>query len=299
MEKCFRCEKSEEEVQLVDAIYENEVVKVCEKCSITEKIPLIKKPSIEQLKESEKSFNVYQRMRKMAGLDKKEEKHETILQLLKKFEEKEKSIQIPEKSLNLIDNFHWEIARARRNKGLSQRQLGEAIDESESAIKMIERADLPGNYEKLIKKIEQFFQIRLSKKTSEEIRKEEAEERKREEEKSIEIELEPEELKELDFKENTLKKHTISELNKMLAGKIEEEKLTTEQAEEKRKRELKEKVTNEMIGRARATETIREKREMLNSALNKLNKRDMPTISELFDRKKEKEAELKDGEEVS
>ena len=53
-EMCFRCERTGKEARLFDAIYENEMVKVCEKCSITENIPVVRKPSTSQLRESEK-----------------------------------------------------------------------------------------------------------------------------------------------------------------------------------------------------------------------------------------------------
>ncbi len=173
MEECVRCHRAEEEIKLFDVIYGNEMVKMCERCAILEEIPIIKKPTTSQLKEAEKNYSVYQRLKRMAGLEKKEEKHETILSRIKQLDENPE-LEMPEKTntLNLVHNFHWYIMRARRNKGLSQRQLAMLLGESEEAIKMIERGELPGEPEILIKKLEQFFQIRLKERTEREIEEE-------------------------------------------------------------------------------------------------------------------------------
>lgn len=173
MEMCFRCSRTEEEVRLLDVIYKNELVKACERCAVTEDIPIIRRPTTSQLRDSEKNYSVYQRMKKLAGLEKKEEKHETIIEQFKKLEE-HPELEIPEekKPFNLVDNFHWQIARARRNKGLSQRQLGWALGESEAAIKMIEKGELPEDSELLIKKLEQFLQVKIRKRTEQEIEEE-------------------------------------------------------------------------------------------------------------------------------
>jgi len=179
MEQCYRCEKTEKEVRLSDAIYENEIVKICERCAILEGIPIIKKPTTSQLKDSERSYSVYQRLKRISGSDKKEEKHESILDQLRKLEEHPELEEPEEKRpFNLIENFHWHLMRERRNRGLSQKQLGWAIGESEAAIKMIEKQELPEDADKLIRKLEQFLQIRLRERTALEI---EEEERKRRE----------------------------------------------------------------------------------------------------------------------
>lgn len=172
MEECTKCHRSEEEVRLFDVIYENEIVKMCERCAVIEEIPIIKRPTTSQLKEAEKNYSVYQRLKRMAGLEKKEEKYETVLERIKTLDENPELEMPEEKSFNLVHNFHWYIMRARRNKGLSQRQLAMLLGESEEAIKMIERSELPGEPEILIKKVEQFFQIRLRERTEKEIEEE-------------------------------------------------------------------------------------------------------------------------------
>jgi len=164
MRNCYICGISGEKVRIFDAIYELRIINLCERCSIIENIPLIKKPNSEQLKESE-IVRVSERMRNLLGI-KEQKKNETFFQRDKLRElEKNPELEKPEKeNLNLIDHFHWEIMKIRRRKGLSQKQLAQSIGESESAIKMIENSELPENAKRIISKIEQMFQINLRKK---------------------------------------------------------------------------------------------------------------------------------------
>ena len=68
MENCVRCNIGGEEVRLFDAIYEGRMAKICERCSIIENVPIIKKPNVSQLKESEIGrVGVYDRMKRLSG----------------------------------------------------------------------------------------------------------------------------------------------------------------------------------------------------------------------------------------
>ncbi|MDP4039056.1 MAG: hypothetical protein Q8P57_00535 [Candidatus Pacearchaeota archaeon] len=64
---------------------------------------------------------------------------------------------------DLIDNFHWVIARNRRKKGISRDQLAFKIGVSEEEIKMIEMGELPRDDFVLVNRIESFFGINLRK----------------------------------------------------------------------------------------------------------------------------------------
>jgi ribosome-binding protein aMBF1 (putative translation factor) len=168
-EKCIRCQVSGERVRLFDAIYEGSVNSICERCSIIENIPVIRKPDSGQLKEAEKGVGVYDRMRRLSGINlpKKEETFfkEDRLKAL----ETRPELELPEREkLNLIDHFYWEIMKIRRRKGLTQQKLAESIGESEIAIQMIEKSRLPENADSVIRKIEQFLQINLRKVTERE-----------------------------------------------------------------------------------------------------------------------------------
>ncbi len=162
MEKCVMCSVSGEKVRLFDAICDGRMERVCERCSIIENVPIIKKPEASQLKEAEKGFAVYKRMRRLSGMkDAEEEKTFFIEDKLGELDKKPE-LELPEKEkMNLIEHYHWEIMKNRRRKGLSQRQLAEALGESEAAIQMIEKAKLPENIEVLVRKLEQFFQVKL------------------------------------------------------------------------------------------------------------------------------------------
>jgi len=166
MERCARCRAREDEIRLFDAIYEGKMSYLCERCSIIENIPIIKKPDISQLKESEKGISVNKRMKTLSGIN--EQKQEETFFKEDKLKELEQNPEkeIPEKNnLNLIEHYYWEIMKNRRRKGLSQKQLAQNLGESEIAIQMIEKNKLPENAERLIKKLEQFFQVKLRKLT--------------------------------------------------------------------------------------------------------------------------------------
>ena len=164
VEVCVRCGVDGNEVRLFDAIYDGWMSCICERCAIIENIPVIKKPETSQLKESERGVNVYDRMKRMSGIkDVKEEdayfREDRLNEL-----ESNPNLETPEiEKLNLIEHFHWEIMKCRRRKGLSQKQVSEGLGESEIVIQMIEKGKIPEQPETLIKKLEQFFQIRLRK----------------------------------------------------------------------------------------------------------------------------------------
>ena len=164
VERCVRCNINGDEVRLFDAIYEGRMGNLCERCSIIENIPIIKKPDASQLRDSEKGTGVYPRMKRLAGIkDSREDETFFIEDKLKELNENP-VLEVPEKDkLNLIEHFHWEIMKNRRRKGLSQKQLADTLGESEVVIQMIEKARLPENAEQLIKKLEQFFQVKLKK----------------------------------------------------------------------------------------------------------------------------------------
>jgi len=163
-ETCERCDADGNEVRLFDAIYEGRMISVCERCSIVENIPVVKKPDASQLKESEQGEGVFDRMKRLSGI-REPEKEETFFQEDKLKElDSHPELERPEtEKLNLIEHFHWEVMKNRRRKGLSQKQLAENLGESEIAVQMIEKGKMPENAESLIRKLEQIFQIRLKK----------------------------------------------------------------------------------------------------------------------------------------
>lgn len=165
MERCERCDVDEEKVRLFDVVYEGKFCFLCERCTIIENVPIIKKPDEYQLKESEKGVGVYERLKKISGI-KDEKESEDIFFADDRLKELERNprLELPEKkSLDLIEHFHWEIMNNRRRKGLSHKQLSEAINEPDIYLEMLEKGAIPENSERIIRKLEQFFQIRLRK----------------------------------------------------------------------------------------------------------------------------------------
>ena len=170
MIECFECGISGDKAVLFDAISERGIIKICEKCASEEDIPIIRKPSVFQLKESERKQTVYERLSRVAGINKEKVPED------KELKKQERSLRdIIDRSFksqfkeaksydNLVDNFHWIIMRVRRLRKLTQEQLASAIAESETAIKMVEKGILPENYLFLIKKLEDYLGVKLIKK---------------------------------------------------------------------------------------------------------------------------------------
>lgn len=172
--ECFRCGVSGDRIKLYDAISKEGIVKICESCSFKEDIPIIQKPTNFQLQESERKQTVHERLSSMAGI--KEDKFEKNISkpisstqqevTLRSLVDKNFKSKIEEKiesNNNLINNFHWVLMRTRRLKHITQKQLAEAIFESEVAIEMAEKGILPENSDKLIQKIENYLGIKLFK----------------------------------------------------------------------------------------------------------------------------------------
>lgn len=250
--ECYRCGRSREEVRLLDAILNDEIVKICEDCSFRENIPIINKPTTSQLKESERPYTVKERLRRMAGLyaEEKEEIRKIAKKISdvtlddlwrrkkeKEMEEKYELSKKKTKPLFLIENFHWHVFMARIKKKLTRKQLAQLLSESETAIKMIENKEIPDDSLVLINKLEQFFGIKLKKEGIEEKRIKEAVkkrlEKKEKPEISEKIEVEPEEsdkteekpVRILKFDRKSIENITIADLQRMREKEEEKKKL--------------------------------------------------------------------------
>lgn len=163
-EKCVRCERDGSEARLLDGVYDKQRVKICSICARIEGIPVIRRPSTEQLRMAEKPYSVQERLSRMAGLKTERQEKQTKPGSFEEFnKERIRKIKESVKPLNLVDNYNWYIQRMRRARNMTRKQLAESIAESEEAIKMVEQGVLPSDAEELIKKLEQFFMIKLVK----------------------------------------------------------------------------------------------------------------------------------------
>ncbi|MBS3072730.1 hypothetical protein J4477_02765 [Candidatus Pacearchaeota archaeon] len=154
MEACIFCGNPN---NLVEAVGEKEIIFVCQSCAVNRGMPIIRRPSVDQIKDIYKT----PRLKLKEEPVKKAKDPETL-----KLEEELKGIvkkNVSKDYGNLIDNFHWHVQQGRRHKKLSPKQLSEAIAEPEVLIEMIEKGQLPENYDKVITKLEQFFRIKLRK----------------------------------------------------------------------------------------------------------------------------------------
>jgi len=182
MAECDKCGISEESTELFNAISNKGVIKICKKCLEEWKFPLIQ--SVVPV-ETEKIESVYDRLSRMAHLDPQKHK-ENLLEKAREDSKKEKiaerekmqnvilskSIEenIREKNIHprrdLIDNFHWVLMRSRRSKKLTRKQLAEKIGESEEAIKRAEEGMVLNNADIMLRKLENYFGIRIKKNES-------------------------------------------------------------------------------------------------------------------------------------
>jgi len=139
MEICFNCGVPANRVRLFDAISDEGLIKVCEKCSRDEHIPIIRRPTTLQLKEAERKQSFYEKS--SLSLDKpksetpeKKEQEVTLREIVDRNYEQ----RIPKKvgpRPEMINNFHWIIMRARRMKKLTQAQLAKQVFRIRSSYK--------------------------------------------------------------------------------------------------------------------------------------------------------------------
>ena len=165
--ECFNCGISESKVRLFDVVSSKGIVKICDVCLKNERMPIVRRPTTFQLKESEKNLSIYDRISKISGINgelrRKDSKTEINLSNIvdRNFASKVSNEKRPR--LDLVDNFHWIVMRARRLKKLTQKKLAQEISESEVAIKMAERGVLPEDDYRLVNKLESFLGIKIIK----------------------------------------------------------------------------------------------------------------------------------------
>jgi ribosome-binding protein aMBF1 (putative translation factor) len=165
MKECFRCGVSEDKVKIYHAISGRGIVKICEDCNKIEQLPIMSKPTDEQILQSKspRSKSIQDRLKAMRGeIDKNRVvgKEVTLRQIIDKKFQAQKSQMPPS---DLIPNFHWEIQRAKRVKKITREEFAKGIGESDVNVRMIEQGFLPNNDYKIINKIESFLGISLRK----------------------------------------------------------------------------------------------------------------------------------------
>lgn len=176
---CDVCENEFPEEEMRQVIFKEGITNVCNEC-YRDDMPLFEKPDMEKLRGIYSRRSVYKRLSESAGVKDVESHKQRVSEFGKNSDSMsdeslrrvanrsydEKLKQAP-KNEDLIDNFHWIIMRARRSKKISQKQLSEEIQEPEASIAMAERGVINPNNIHLVRKLEEFLRIKISKKSIE------------------------------------------------------------------------------------------------------------------------------------
>jgi len=160
--RCKFCKKESDEVDLQEGIYESGMIRICRPCAELERVPLIKKPSIEQLDRVDVKYSVRQRMEVLSGMKETTEisKEQVFVQRnLDKLRTPEKK-EIHE---DVLDNYYWTVNMARRRKKMTAKQLSESVGISQDDIEKIEKGKIPENFYDIFLKLEIYFGIKLLK----------------------------------------------------------------------------------------------------------------------------------------
>jgi ribosome-binding protein aMBF1 (putative translation factor) len=158
--KCVICNLSEDEAELFDGIYDNEVVKVCKRCAELENIPFFKKPTKEQVEVSERRYSVRERMERLSGNKKKLNKEQLIAN------ENLNKLKMPPKKQHdkdLLDDYYWRLQMARRSEKYTINQLSQKAQIPVEDLQNLEKGVLPENFKEIIEKLELVLNIKLFK----------------------------------------------------------------------------------------------------------------------------------------
>ena len=159
--RCAFCKKTSDEVQLFKGISEDGLVSICKDCAEEEKVPIIRKPTNEQIKKIDKRDSVRERMERLSfgSRDASEISDDQA-----KVQGNLAKLRMPEdKQMNedVLDNYYWTLNMARRRKKMSISQLSRMSGISQEIIEDIERGILPVGFKEAMLKLESFLGIGL------------------------------------------------------------------------------------------------------------------------------------------
>lgn len=133
---------------IVEAIEDGKIVRVPESYAKREGLPIIRKSKMHEMQE---------RMAQQGPMSKNiQEEKQKLMYARPHSNWKDRQI-ISE----LKENFHWYVRIARKNKGLSRKQLAKLINESEESIKLLESGILHSKDFILINKIQEALNINI------------------------------------------------------------------------------------------------------------------------------------------
>jgi ribosome-binding protein aMBF1 (putative translation factor) len=161
--RCVVCKKPWEIIDLFEGIYDNEMVMVCEECATEEKIPMFKKPSIEQLKKADKRYSVRERMEKLSGMHKSRSSVSTEQQTVQGNLNKLRMPEPKQTHPDILDNYYWAVNMARRRKKMTISQVVRETGIPLEIIEAVEKGKIPKDFEQTFIKLEDYFGIKLLK----------------------------------------------------------------------------------------------------------------------------------------
>ncbi|MEK6855551.1 MAG: hypothetical protein AABX66_00155 [Nanoarchaeota archaeon] len=135
----------------VDVIDDGRIVKVSESYAQSEGLPIIRRYS----PEVHKTPSDKPQAQPISSREKKG---------LLRFEEFRRPLKGDRGIINeLKDNFHWDLVKLRKSRGLSRKQVADAIGVNENDLKMFEHGVLTKEDYVLIGKVENYYRINLRK----------------------------------------------------------------------------------------------------------------------------------------
>jgi ribosome-binding protein aMBF1 (putative translation factor) len=160
--ECAICKKEAAEAQLYEGILDRSVVKICPTCVELEDIPIIRKPSQEQLDRADSSQSVRERMERLSSRGRVTDisPDQSIVQ---RNIARLRAPESKQKHPDVLDNYYWEVNIARRRRKLSIVQVAQMTGIPVETVQNIEKGQIPKNFEQTFIKLEEFFGISLLK----------------------------------------------------------------------------------------------------------------------------------------
>jgi DNA-binding transcriptional regulator YiaG len=150
-------------MEMVEAIDNGRIVRVSEEYAKMEGLPILRRSNVENNEKKPVSEGDLVKRREFSGRGIFESSKNT--RGLLAFEEYRRPLKRSESDVSneLVDNFHWEILKRRKEKEISRKQFASDLHVSEDEVKMVENGRLPRNDFVLINKIQSYLGINLRK----------------------------------------------------------------------------------------------------------------------------------------
>jgi ribosome-binding protein aMBF1 (putative translation factor) len=159
----MRCTLCKKELPLFEGIYDTRMIMVCEVCAEEEGIPLLRKPSSQQIERSKESLGVRERMERMSGMRRDttpiSDEQAVVQSALSRLKAPVKKEQHPE----VLDNYYWQVNISRRRKKMTLSQVAEQTGISSDVLESIERGQIPEDFQSVFLRLESFFGVKLLK----------------------------------------------------------------------------------------------------------------------------------------